>query len=334
MAGSSDRARRRCAALITVVLGGLLLSGCSIKLAYNNADRLIRWSVDDYVDFERPQRDFLSGELARLLYWHRTTQLPRYTGVLRRLEADIALAAGSSLRGDDGAQAQLEAQFRDFLTVALEWAETIQQQGQRTGSQLLVSLTPEQIGELPDKLSRENRKFAKEEAGKTLEENRARWAREVRKGLKRFTGRLSTVQKDYIAGQSLRYEPEFVPWVRYRERWQADLLVLLDRWAQQSIDAPTLVTRFRALADARESYYGDFAPVRESNEALAIETIAGVFTRMTPEQAARYSERFLAIVEDLEELVEEAAPAPPPALTAAECLWVTPTCPGPPINAP
>lgn len=332
----ADRQRsnaRSLRGLGAVLVAALCLSGCSIKLAYNNADRLIRWGIDDYVDFEKNQRAFLDGELKRLLYWHRTTQLPVYTGALRRLEADIAAAAGTAANGAAGSDAVLQAQFRAFIETALSWAEAIQAKGHRTGSQMLVSLTAEQISELPEKLAKENREFAKEEAGKTLEQNQDRWAREVRKGLKRFTGRLSPVQKAFVEAQSRRYEPEFEPWVRYRERWQADLLALLNRWAERSIQAEDLVAEFRSLTDRRESYYGDFAAVRETNETLAIQTMAGIFTRMSEAQAQRFSERVLGIVEDLEELVEEAAPEPPAPLLSAQCLWPLPSCPGERLNA-
>lgn len=334
MADRQRHSARSLGSLLAVLIAALSLSGCSIKLAYNNADRLIRWSADDYIDFEKSQRVFLDGELKRLLYWHRTTQLPIYTGALRRLEADISAAAGTALDGGPGAEAVLQAQFRAFIETALEWAEAIEEKGHRTGSQMLVSLTAEQIRELPDKLAKENREFAKEEAGKPLAENQDRWAREVRKGLKRFTGRLSPLQKDFVLSQSRRYQPEFEPWVSYRERWQADLLALLDRWAARAIEAEDLVAEFRSLTDSRESYYGDFAGIREANEALAIETMAGIFTRMTDAQAERYSERFLGIVEDLEELVAEAAPGPPPALQLEQCLWPLPTCPGESLNGP
>lgn len=311
--------------LVVVLVAVLTLSGCSIKLAYNNADRLIRWGISDYVDLTREQRAFLNPELKRLLYWHRTTQLPGYALTLRQLEADIAQAVGGSAE-------PLSENFAGFIETALAWGEVVEQQARRTGSQMLTSLTAEQIDALPERLQQDNDELAKDERDKTLAASQQRWAKEVRKGLQRFSGRLSADQRSFLDAQAQRYTPERELWVAYRKRWQADLLALLDEWRARAIDAPTLIRRFRALADARESYYGDFGPVFESNEVLARETLAGLLVRMNATQQERFSERLLDIVEDLEELVAEAPAQAPPPLTASECLVSLANCPGTPIN--
>lgn len=309
--------------LVTLVL--LSGSGCSIKLAYNNADRLIRWSIDDYIDFDRSQKQFVTAELERILYWHRTTQLPLYATALRRLNEDVALARG-------GPQAQLEENFAGFVETALNWGDAVERKARRTGNQVLLSLSAEQIATLPEKLDKDNRKLLKDELGKSEARNQQRWAKEVRKGLQRFTGRLSDAQLQFLTEQSLSYVPERQLWIDYRKRWQAAVLELLQRWQDGQLENDAFVNAFRNLADDRESYYGDFGPVWRQNEALALATLAGILVRMSPEQQARFSERLLAIADDLDELVEEADFAPPDALVAADCLVPHHSCPGTPIN--
>ena len=303
----------------------IALSGCSIKLAYNNADRLIRWGIDDYVDLTREQRAFLNPELKRLLYWHRTTQLPRYATTLRTLQADIDRAVGS-----DGVA--LSEDFGAFIETALSWGELVQEKAQRAGSQVLISLTQRQIDALPRRLAADNKDLAKDERGKSLEASQKRWAKEVRKGLQRFTGRLTDQQRSYLARQAEYYEPERELWVAYRQRWQEDVLALLTLWRDREIDAQTLVQRFRALADARESYYGDFGPVFERNEVLSRDTLAGLLVRMNPAQRKRFARGLQSIAQDLDELVAQAKPEPPAPLMAGDCLAVHPDCPGIPIN--
>ena len=56
----------------------LLTSGCGVKLAYNNADRLARWWVSDYIDMTRDQRDYFDASTSEIMFWHRTTQLAIY----------------------------------------------------------------------------------------------------------------------------------------------------------------------------------------------------------------------------------------------------------------
>ncbi|MGI9326915.1 MAG: DUF6279 family lipoprotein [Pseudomonadales bacterium] len=311
-------------------LGAMLLllfsGGCSIKLAYNNADRLIRWNVDDYVDLTRPQKRFLTAELERLLYWHRTTQLPQYASALERLNNDIANAVG-------GPDAVLVDDFNEFIETALLWGEVVEAKAHRTASQILLSMTAEQIRALPALLEKDNRKLLKDEEGKTLLENQARWEKEVRKGLQRFMGRLNKEQKSFLHGQAQQYEPERVLWVDYRRRWQAEMLRLLQQRMNGEIDSESYVVAFEAHSDAREEYYGEFGGVWERNQTLGVATAAGLLVRMQSAQQARFFESVEDIAEDLFELVEEAEPEPPTPLAASECLRAHSSCPGAALNA-
>ena len=66
-----------------LVLFSLLLvnSGCGVKLAYNNGDRLVRWWVDDYIDMNSEQKRYLRDATRNLLYWHRSQELASYRAV-------------------------------------------------------------------------------------------------------------------------------------------------------------------------------------------------------------------------------------------------------------
>ena len=66
------------------------VTGCGVKLAYNNLDRFIRWSMDDYMDLDAKQDAFFKAELASMLYWHRTTQLPTYARAIRDFDGQLA----------------------------------------------------------------------------------------------------------------------------------------------------------------------------------------------------------------------------------------------------
>ena len=48
------------------------LAGCSgARLAYNNADTLVRWMADDYFALVGAQKEDFSARLARFHAWHR-----------------------------------------------------------------------------------------------------------------------------------------------------------------------------------------------------------------------------------------------------------------------
>ena len=69
--------------LVLIVV--VMLSGCSIKMAYNNLDRMIKWGVSDYVDLNSAQEDVLEQELERIHTWHRRNHLPQYAQLMRTL---------------------------------------------------------------------------------------------------------------------------------------------------------------------------------------------------------------------------------------------------------
>ena len=62
------------------------LTGCSaVKLAYNQADTLLFWRLDSYVDVTPEQAPRVRTSLAQYHQWHRRTQLPVYADLLRRI---------------------------------------------------------------------------------------------------------------------------------------------------------------------------------------------------------------------------------------------------------
>lgn len=307
--------------LLAIVLWApVFLSGCSLKLAYNNADRLIRWGIDDFVDLNATQTDFLNAELDRLLYWHRTTQLPIYASYLEQLNARVAAAAGAP-------PTLLQADIQAFGEVAEGWAKVAELKSQRLVLQLLLSLTPEQLVELPDRMRRANDEAAEAERNKSLDESRQHWVDAYAKTFKRFTGRLNAEQLVLLEDYALRYEPQYELWIQYRERWQRELFEVLRSIDRQTLTVAAAEQHIVAMNEARETYYGEFGPVFRRNERLAQEAAAAVLVTLTQRQRDRANKRVNEIVATLRELVEEAPAAVPPALTAADCLVQSPRCP-------
>ena len=286
----------------------LLLSGCSVKFVYNNADRLIRWEVSDYVRFNAAQRDYYDAEIATLLYWHRTTQLQSYAAFLEEFAA--ALPQGMSATDLQGYFARAEA-FGDVLEQRLI----------PIAVQILLSLDTRQFEQLPEKLSKGNLKFAEDEIGKTREESQIRWAREVRDAFQRFSGRMTSEQWTQLQSMAKGYEPHLVLWMEYRERWQTALIELLN--AQM---APAqFAEEFAALSRNREAFYGEFGPVFEANEAAGTEVAVWLLNSLTQRQQIRLMESLRDLAQDFRELAAE-APAQPP--QGSTCLIPLRDCAG------
>lgn len=279
---------------LTVVLLG---SGCSVKFTYNNLDRFARWGVSDYLAMNEEQRRYFDAEFAKLHTWHRTSQLPRYAAALESLPVLMA----------DGVDAE---EVVALEVTVLGWANEVEEHAMPLFVDMLCSMTDAQVARLPQLLEATNREFAEPEFAASLDTSQQRWRDEVADMFARFAGRLSDAQQEYLIRQSSRYLPERVLWAEYRRRWQADLLVLLQKRAERQWFAEQVMR----LAASRQTYYGsELTRIVEHNEALSREVGAWLLNHMTERQQARLLERLLELAVEFRELAaEEQNPLPLP----------------------
>src|SRR5689334_14742773 len=74
----------RAARFVAVAAVALLLVSCSFtRFAYNQADTLASWTVDDYFGLNGTQKDEFNKRFERLYTWHRYEQLPDYAQFMR-----------------------------------------------------------------------------------------------------------------------------------------------------------------------------------------------------------------------------------------------------------
>ncbi len=275
------------------ILGGvsfLLLTGCTVSATYNNLDRLARWQIADYVDFDDRQDAYFRAELDRVLYWHRVSELPVYAERLDELAREI---------NQEFTEPTLEAMIQDVRT----WAERIEAEAMSMTIELMLSLTDAQVAELPARLEKANAEFVEEELDIDLSEVRENWADSMVDGAKYFMGSLTREQRDYVQAQSLRYQPEQVMWVEYRRRWQAALLEALAGRRK----ATAFETRYRQLVKERESFWSpEFTGVSKSNDALRRDVTLMLLRTANDQQRERMTERLSGFSEDFRELTAEA----------------------------
>lgn len=288
---------------VLALLGVLLGSGCSVQMAYNNLDRLARWSVSDYIDMDERQRAYFDASFDSLWYWHRMEELPVYADYLEALAPRLV----------DGTS---DAQMQALVDQVTQWYLTLEARGMPMTTELLASLSDAQVAALPAALEASNEELAEPEAGLSLEAARALWVEEFVDRFSGFSGRLNAVQKDYLARQSRRYQPERELWADYRRRWQSDLLALLA--FRQDVDG--LDAGFRELTANRDAYHGDAAAVFEANEALLRESSVWLINSLTARQQEQFVTRLTDLAADFRALTEQgprhagAAEAPAPCL--------------------
>lgn len=266
-----------------------MLSGCSIKMAYNNMDRLVRWGVSDYVDLNREQKAVLDREIKRIRYWHRVNHLSQYADFTHSLAVRWS---------DQVTIADIQMAF-DQMT---SWIEELQEQTTPLVIDMMISLTDQQIAELPQRLEASNLELAEPELGVELGEAQALWAEELTDRMRRFTGRLSDDQKNYVKRRSSGYRPERVLWAEYRRRFQKDLLALL----QHRQDRDRFVEGYRALVASREAYYGpELTEIFKHNEALSMDVSAHLLSNLSEKQSNRFVDELTELGDIFAELATQ-----------------------------
>jgi len=290
----------------------LLSGGCSIKMLYNNADRFARWAANDYLQMDDTQEAYFTEEVKALHYWHRTEELPLYADYLDALPGKVA-------GGVD------EAEVQDIFDTFYSWWKVIEAKSMPFITQMLMSLSDEQVARLPERFEKDNREFAEDEHDRSVEDIQAEWTNQYADTMSRFSGRLTKEQRSYLDAQSVRYVPQFELWAEYRERWQRDLLKLL---TEKRHDPETFPEAFLQLATSREDYYGkELAAVFDSNEALATEVTTWLLNNLTDKQRERFNERIGEMATTFREL---AAEVPEEVPKGGGCL----VCPGVPVAEP
>jgi len=272
--------------LVFPLLLALLVGGCTVRLAYNNVDRLARWAISDYISMDDVQRQRFDAGVLELWAWHRATHLPRYADFFDALQS-------LAVNGTDADE--IEA----IVNTIVDWALEIEEQAHPLAVDLLTSLSEEQVAALARRMRESNDRLARDERRQTLEQSRRGWQRETANRFSRLAGRLTGPQRAYLAQQSVRYQPDTELWAAYRERWQADLLELLAFRA----DRAYFESGYRALSANREQYYGaELAAVWANNRALAAEVTAWLINDMTGRQRSRFRSRLEGLAADFRQL--------------------------------
>ena len=208
----------------------LLLAGCSpTRLAYNNADVIVRWEANSYFDLEGEQSEEFDRMLASFHVWHRKRALPQYVALAE--DAAARLARGVKREDLDWGYDAVQAQVRESLGAAA--AEV---------ASLLDRLSPEQLGHFEQRLAEDNRRFAKERLRGSMEERQERRLKRNVERLEDWFGSLSEAQLERVRRYGARAPLYDELRDRDRKRRQAELLAMLrareakarlTRWAQE-----------------------------------------------------------------------------------------------------
>jgi hypothetical protein len=268
---------------LAATLALFLVTGCStVQFGYRNADTILRFQANSYLDFEGAQSEELDVRIAAFLAWHRASALPQYTKLLDEAAARTArrLTREDLVWGYDSARAQLRESLRAAATEA---------------APLLDRLPAEKLAHLEQRLAEDNRKFAREHLAGTPDDRRRRRLKRNLERLEDWLGGLSDAQAERVRQYSNAAPLTEDMRDRDRKRRQSELVALL-RAKQASA----------RLADWSEHWERERAP---AYAAATREQLAGYFDllldldkSMTPAQRAHAVGRLRSYAEDFRAL--------------------------------
>lgn len=265
--------------LLFALVAAWMLSGCSAtRVAYENADTLLRWRATSYLDVHGDESEQLDGAIDAFLAWHRAQALPQYARISD--EGAKRIAAGLSREDLVWGYDSLVAQARESVRAA---AARI--------APLLDRLSDEQLKHIESRFAEDNRRFAREFLRGSEKERRKRRVKRDVEWLEDWVGELSEPQVERIRQYSEQAPIFSEHRDRDRRRLQAGFLSIVRAREAQ-----------KRLPEAAASWdLGRDAEYLAANEARFREFYAmllDIDRTLAPEQRARAVARFRAFAED------------------------------------
>ncbi|MEG2155951.1 MAG: DUF6279 family lipoprotein [Burkholderiaceae bacterium] len=269
-----------------------LLAACSaLRIGYNNADAMLAWSLDGYLDLNAEQAAMVRASGARLLAWHRETQLREYSQLLAEARAELGrpVSVGEVL------------EFQSRLRLKLA---AIGEQAAPDMAELALTLRPAQIERLQRKLAEDNAKARRELTGTGGDP-------QLKQAIERaedWFGPLSREQKAGMAQLHAGLPLEAGVWLDERERRQRELLEVLLRIQR---DRPSQAEATRWL---RGVFAGWMNPPEPARAALSLRwrdhnaaVIAWLINHASRAQREHLAHKLASYQEDVSLLAAEAS---------------------------
>ena len=277
---------------ILLLLALATLAGCT-HFFYNRLDTLAAWYVQDLVSLDDSQRSDLHTWLNETLQWHRRSELVRYAKFLREL------AASSERPGNAATYKGVEAQVEAF-------GERLVEQAAPDAARLLMSLTPEQIGEFETNLAekareRNEKSLAAQAEGKWHEKR----AKDIEKQLKRWTGAVTKEQRQLIAQLSTQFQSTTTDWLQSQERWRSAVFgALRARFTAGESPAAVEERILQLLRTPEAQWTREYQAKAERNREQSLTVLGAIDASLTTAQRAHLQRELIQLAEQFEGMIE------------------------------
>jgi hypothetical protein len=272
---------------ITLWLSLALLAGCSqIGLTYRHLDFIIPWSLNDYLDMNASQKDWLDERLKEHLSWHCTTQIPGYLDWLDRLQGMVETNQVN--------QEQLKARTAE----ARQAIATLSKEITPSAVELLRQLDDQQVAEMEAAFAKDLRKHEAEFVDQPLDKQISERAQRMEKRLTPWMGKLNAAQQARVMQWSTSLGEQNRLWIDNRAHWQSLLLSAVKQRQAADFDQ-----RIASLLQDRQTFWTpEYRATYDHTEQAAISLIADLMAQSTADQRQKLLAKIADVRKDFTDL--------------------------------
>lgn len=294
---SLQNAKRNAGRIFLVVALLALLTACSAaRIGFNNGSTVSYWWLNSYVDFDGEQKPWVKQHINDLFAWHRKTQLRGYAELASKIQRrDLSTVTRDELLAD----------YEDGRTRVLAFSDRAAPEL----ADLALSLSSEQIGNIEEKLEKNNAKFRKEYLQGSKEKRQEFRYKKMMKQAEYWFGGFSREQEAKLRQLSdarpLNNELVF----DNRLQRQTALIDLLKKIHAQRPSHEEVVRMIRSYVASANAHFGNkshqafFESTTNANAAL----VAEMMHMATPQQKSHFVKTVQDWITDFNRLSAEAS---------------------------
>jgi Family of unknown function (DUF6279) len=273
--------------LLVLLLLGLLASCSAIRMGYSNADTVIYWWLDGYVDFRSTQKSRVKADIATLLSWHRSTQMPRYVQAITQVQ--------TSLAGNPGA-AEVDASIRQIETMT----QTMLLKAVPELTDLALSLDEAQLAFLARKFEKNNQAYRKKYLDDTPEQQIKTRTKKTTKQVRDWFGSIGHTQEEIVRQYIVRHPQNYAFWLEESIERQNRTLQVLSQIRQQkpTREQAQAMVRQALISNAERTTHPERRARLDTWNDAAISMMVALIREATPEQKAHAHKKLQGWLED------------------------------------
>ena len=265
----------------------ILLTGCSTKFAYKNADWLAYWYVDDYVSLNETQEDLLDEHLKTWLDWHKNSELPAYIADLKQIRTDIEQGNITPSRIIYHNDKVIEHWHSMRTKIVPDLVS------------LAPSLTEKQVNILFEELAKQEKEKQLKNAKLSEKKRRKRWFTRVENSLENWLGDITSSQHKMVKSLYLAQSPTPQLWSDYRAHYQTSLKTALLNTVSESKEH----SKLKSLLLNPEQFRSDeLNKLNEQNRQSYHDFLYGVFLSLNDKQKQHLLSEIDDLIDDISEL--------------------------------